>query len=66
MSVGIRLRRIGRGVLRTLPVLFRDAIGLAGAASLVYGVSLIHRPAGFIAAGGMALAAALVSARRTS
>lgn len=43
---------------RVAAVLLWDAVGLAGAASLVYGVWSIYPPAGFIAGGVLALAAA--------
>jgi hypothetical protein len=60
----------GRGIRRGLstaisavPVLVRDAIGLTGAAAIVYGIWLMHVPSAFIAGGAMALGLAFAWAR---
>jgi hypothetical protein len=46
-----------------LPAVARDALGLTGAASISYGTWIIYRPAGFIVAGSLLLAACLLLAR---
>lgn len=46
--------------------LVQDAAGIAGAALIVYGVSLIHRPAAFIVAGVFLLGGAWLAARRAA
>jgi len=43
--------------------LVRDMAGLFGGALLIHGVALIYYPAGYILAGSMLVAAALLSAR---
>ena len=40
-----------------------DVAGVAGAASISYGAGLIYRPAGFIVAGVLLLAASILAAR---
>jgi hypothetical protein len=42
-----------------------DAVAIAGAGLITYGVSLIHRPAAFIVAGGFLLLGAWLFARKT-
>lgn len=41
-----------------------DAVGLAGAAAIVYGAGLIYVPAGFIIGGAMAVGAAFLLSGR--
>ena len=41
----------------------RDMAGLCGAALLSYGAYLVYEPAGFLIAGGLLLAGAVLSAR---
>lgn len=48
------------------PTIARDAIGLLGAGMVSFGVAEIYRPAGWIVAGAMLLAAAFLSARATA
>lgn len=43
-------------ILGALPSLSRDAIGLAGVASIAYGAWLAYHPAGFIVGGALVLA----------
>lgn len=45
--------------------LVRDAVALAGCASVAYGVWLLSHPAAFIAGGVLAAAAAVVLAARS-
>jgi hypothetical protein len=44
-------------------VLLRDAVGVTGCGSIAYGAWLAWHPAGFVVAGGFAVAGALLSAR---
>lgn len=53
------LRRAAAAVLRALPPMLRDLVGVAGAASIVYGIWQMHVPAAWIAGGAMAVLAAL-------
>jgi hypothetical protein len=53
---------IARQLRGTLPSV-EDVLGVAGSASLVYGVHLVHVPAAFIVAGVMLLAASIFYAR---
>lgn len=58
--------RLGMAVgalLRVLPVLTRDGIGLCGAASIAYGAWRTYEPAGFIVGGSIALLAVLFLSR---
>lgn len=57
------MRSIGRFTATVVPPLFREAIGLAGAAVFVYGFWLVYAPAGFIVGGVLLMAAAVVMAR---
>lgn len=57
------VRSAGRFVGAIVPPLFREAIGLAGAAAFVYGFWLIYMPAGMIVGGVMLMTAAVVMAR---
>jgi hypothetical protein len=41
----------------------RDAVGIAGAALIIYGVWLIYRPAAYVLAGLMLLTASVLLAR---
>jgi hypothetical protein len=50
-SAGAALRAAGRA----LPVLARDAAGLAGAGLISYGAWLVYVPAGFIVGGVLVL-----------
>lgn len=50
-------------LLANLPVLARDAAGLAGAALISCGAGMIYRPAGFIVAGLLLLVGAVLDAR---
>ena len=52
-------RQIGRGlgvVASYLPVILRDIVGLAAAASIAYGAWMLHPAAGFITGGVLVLA----------
>lgn len=55
--IGIALRR------STVVAIARDALGLIGIALIVYGVSLVFLPAGYIAAGAFALACCVLLSR---
>ncbi|HLW94047.1 MAG TPA: hypothetical protein VKS25_01595 [Solirubrobacteraceae bacterium] len=44
-----------------VPVLLRDAAGLSGIGLISYGAWLVYAPAGYIAAGALLLALALVA-----
>jgi hypothetical protein len=46
-----------------VPVILRDLIGLAGAASIAFGAWMLHPAAGFIVGGVLALAGALALGR---
>lgn len=48
-----------------VPALVRDAIGLAGAAAIAYGAWLIYIPVGYIVAGVLMIAFALLTAPRS-
>jgi hypothetical protein len=52
-----------RKILAALPVVFRDVTGLTGASLVSYGAWLVYHPAGFIVAGALLLAGALLDAR---
>lgn len=54
-----------RLVLAVIPIIVRDAAGLAGAALIVYGILLVYQPAAYIIGGGMLLSAAWLYARRS-
>lgn len=67
--VSAAARGIGRGTaaaIATVPTLLRDLVGLAGAASIVYGIWQIYNPAAYIAGGIMMTGAALLLARRAA
>lgn len=53
------LRRGAVNVVRVVPPLLRDLVGLAGASAIVFGVWQMHQPAAWIVGGGMLLLAAL-------
>ena len=44
----------------------RDAIGLAGAGLIVFGVHMMHPAIGFITAGSMLVAVAVAAARKSA
>ncbi|MDH6273585.1 hypothetical protein [Rhizobium leguminosarum] len=48
-----------------VPALLRDGIGLIGAGAIAYGAWLIFAPAGFIVAGVLMIAFALLTAPRS-
>lgn len=50
--------------LRTVPAIVRDIAGLAGAGSITWGCYLLHPALGYIVAGMILLAGAIVSAVR--
>ena len=52
-----------RIIAAALPSLMRDAAGLAGIGLIAYGAWLVYPPAGFIAAGALLLALAVLTAR---
>lgn len=52
-------------VLRALPPLLLDAVGLAGAGLMSYGAWLIYVPAGFITGGALLTVGAWLLARRS-
>lgn len=57
------VRSAARFVGAVVPPLFREALGLGGAAAFVYGFSLIYLPAGLIVAGILMMGAAVILAR---
>ncbi|WP_416358217.1 hypothetical protein ACLNGM_10030 [Aureimonas phyllosphaerae] len=44
----------------------RDAIGLTGAGSIVYGVHLMHAPSAFLVGGAMMVSVAVAAARKSA
>ena len=56
------VREVGRVVWRSAPSL-EDFLLVAGLASAVYGVQLMHQPSGYLAAGAGLVALAIVYAR---
>ena len=55
-----RLKRLGRAA----PAVGRELAGIAGLCSMAYGAALIYRPAGWIVAGVILVAAALIPRRK--
>ncbi len=53
------LCRVGTATLRAIPPLSRDAVGITGAAAVVYGVWQIHQPSAWIVGGIMAMVVTL-------
>jgi len=58
-----RLKAAARRAAGALPVLLRDLVGVAGAASIAYGAGLAWEPAGWMVGGLLALAAAVALSR---
>ncbi len=54
----------GKKVLRALPALLRDAIGLAAVGAISYGAWLLHPAAGFITGGALVLTGVIITARK--
>ena len=52
-----------RKLFSNLPSMLRDAVGLAGCASVSYGIWLIFEPAEFIALGALPMVGTMLSAR---
>lgn len=48
------------------PAAARDAVGLAGIGSIVHGVAMFSAPAGWIVAGGLLVAAAVILGKRAA
>jgi hypothetical protein len=44
-------RRAGIAVIRAIPPLMRDAVGVSGAGMIVYGVWQMHQPSAWIVGG---------------
>lgn len=63
-AAGRGIRRAAVASVAALPALARDAIGIVGAASVVFGVWQIYVPAAYIAGGLILVAVALAWARR--
>ena len=53
-----------RAVCRAIPALVCDVAGLAGGGLIVYGAWLVYRPAGYLVAGLLLMAGAILGARR--
>lgn len=53
-------------LLWALTIGLRDAVGLAGAGLIVFGVHMMHAPSGFIVAGAMLMAVAVAAARKSA
>lgn len=51
MAAGTAMRRTGAALLTWLPVVGRDAIGVAGLSAIAYGCWMLAPPAGFIVGG---------------
>jgi hypothetical protein len=47
-----------------LPALFRDGVGVAGAAAMIHGVGLVYVPAAWVLCGVMMVAAGWLLAKR--
>jgi len=62
--LGGALAKIGGWIARTVPPLFRDAVGLTAVGSISYGAWLIHPSAGYITGGSLVLAGVILTARR--
>lgn len=53
-----------KSLLRAIPTLLLDAIGVLGAALVAYGARLVYLPAGYIAAGVLLLIGVWLIAKR--
>ena len=51
-------------VAAAIPVIIRDAIGIAGAAAFTYGAWLIAEPVGYMVGGTFMIGVAILLARR--
>lgn len=59
-------KRSLRAVGRAIPALVCDVAGLVGGGLIVYGAWLVYRPSGYLVAGLLLMAAAILGARRLS
>ena len=57
------MRKIRTAIAAAAPALFRDGLGVSGAGLASYGAWLVYEPAGFIVAGALLVAAAILLSR---
>jgi hypothetical protein len=65
-GISAALGRLGAAAMRGVPVLLRNAVGLASVGLIGYGSWLIYEPAGFIVGGLMLLTGVLLLSWKTT